>query len=103
MTEIARARKSVPLQMWIFSFTRPKTEALDLKWEGKLGKQIPDDLWVKSLENIHTGSTNALHCFIEFKSRPMHRLHYSKEKLCNIYTEVLLVINANCRLTRCCL
>lgn len=64
----------------------PSTESYKRKWEEELGEPIPDGLWKESLENIHHCSDNARHCLVQFKI--IHRLHYSKEKLHNIYPEV---------------
>ena len=70
----------------LLSISSPSPDNHKRKWEEEFGKPVPDDLWKKSLENIHTCSNNARHCLIQFKI--IHRLHYSKEKLHKIYPEV---------------
>ena len=56
------------------------------KWEKILGELITDDVWDRALEKINTCSHSARHCLIQFKI--IHMLHFSKEKLHNIYPEV---------------
>ncbi len=70
----------------LLSISSPSSDNYKHKWEEEFGQPVPDDLWGKSLENIHTCSNNARHCLIQFII--IHRLHYSKEKLHNIYPEV---------------
>nr|XP_057947055.1 uncharacterized protein LOC131140546 [Doryrhamphus excisus]XP_057947056.1 uncharacterized protein LOC131140546 [Doryrhamphus excisus]XP_057947057.1 uncharacterized protein LOC131140546 [Doryrhamphus excisus] len=56
------------------------------KWEKELGETITEDLWDSALEKINTCSHSARHCLIQFKI--IYMLHFSKEKLHNIYPDV---------------
>lgn len=64
----------------------PSTARIKSEWERELGLQIPDNTWDSSLEQVHTCSLNARHRLIQFKV--LHRIHYSKVKLHNIFPEV---------------
>ena len=64
----------------------PDMAKIKTKWESELGLPIPDDIWQSSLEQVHGCSLNARHCLIQFKV--IHRIHYSKVRLHNIYPDV---------------
>ena len=64
----------------------PTTSAIKLAWENELGTPISDELWDDSLEEINTCSINSRHCLIQF--RVIHRLHYSKLRLHNIFPDI---------------
>ena len=51
-----------------------------------MGTPISDELWEDSLEEINTCSINSRHCLIQF--RVIHRLHYSKLRLHNIFPDI---------------
>ena len=70
----------------LLSFSPPPAHIHRRKWEKEFGEPITDDLWDRALEMINTCSHSARHCLIQFKI--IHMLHFSKEKLHNIYPEV---------------
>lgn len=64
----------------------PSSDKYKESWEKDMGIQIPDDMWEDFLEYVHTCSNNTRHCLIQFKI--IHRLHYSKAKIHNIFPTV---------------
>lgn len=70
----------------LLSLSSPPAHTHRCKWEKEFGEPITDDLWEKALENISTCSHSARHCLIQFKI--IHMLHFSREKLHNIYPEI---------------
>jgi len=65
----------------------PSSNKYKDSWEKDMGIHIPDDIWEESLKYIHSCSNNTRHCLIQFKI--IHRLHFSKVKIHNIFPNAL--------------
>lgn len=65
------------------TISSPSSNKYKDSWEKDMGTHIPDDIWEESLEYIHSCSYNTRHRLIQFKI--IHRLHFSKVKIHNIF------------------
>lgn len=72
----------------LLTINTPSSKKYKLNREKDMGVQIPDDIWEGALEYMHSCSNNARHCLIQFKI--IHRLHYSKVKIHNIFPNTSL-------------
>ncbi len=57
-----------------------------MAWEDELGAELSDETWDRCLTAIRSCSVNRRHQLIQFKV--IHRLHYTKTKLHNIFSSV---------------
>lgn len=55
---------------------------IQIKWEDELGKELGDN-WDCALTRVNSSSSCARLSLIQFKV--LHRVHYSKAKLAEIY------------------
>lgn len=67
----------------LLTISSPTSIKYKIGYEKDIDIQIPDDIWEDALKYIHSCSNNARHCLIQFKI--LHRLHYTKVKIHNIF------------------
>lgn len=61
-------------------------DALKNTWEGDFGEELPEEVWQKIIERIHSSSVCLRHSVIQFKV--VHRLHRTKDKLAKIKQDI---------------
>lgn len=61
-------------------------ESLRNKWQEDLGEQIPDEHWEEIIDRICSTSICLKHSVIQFKI--VHRLHWSKTRLCKVKADL---------------
>ena len=64
----------------------PSLDHIREAWSKDIGVEVPEDVWHPAITRIHSSSICIRHGLLQFKV--LHRLHFSKSRLAEIYPDV---------------